>query len=32
MTADRGYGEAKIEQELRDLGVKLGVKNCGDPS
>jgi transposase, IS5 family len=24
-TADRGYGEAKIEQELRDLGVKTVV-------
>ena len=25
VTADRGYGEAKIEQELRDLGVKTVV-------
>jgi len=25
VTADRGYGEAKIDQELRDLGVKTVV-------
>jgi IS5 family transposase len=33
VTADRGYGEAKIEQELRDLGVKTAViPRKGKPS
>jgi transposase, IS5 family len=33
VTADRGYGEAKIEQELRDLGVKtVVIPRKGKPS
>jgi IS5 family transposase len=33
VTADRGYGEAKIDQELRDLGVKtVVIPRKGKPS
>jgi IS5 family transposase len=33
VTADRGYGEAKIEQELRDLGVTtVVIPRKGKPS
>ena len=32
MTADRGYGEKSVEDDLHDLGVRVAIPRKGKPS